>query len=225
MGGYGSGYQGRAKPLTSAAIRLDLRREPFRGAAQVPGLYISQWNRGRESVGRMIVVSVRDGRQFPDIGKPSAFVVPLALSASATWSDVGQTVRLQLAWRPCPFGGHRAYVQCGHCQRPALVLYLVRGGWLCRRCAGVVHPSTRQDDYYRALAKLAGVRRAMGYATWHGDGWAIPEEPGRRMRATTWRRLTEQAKREQRALWEAYERDCDGYVRSLTRLLGASSNG
>lgn len=224
MGGYGSGHQGRAKPLTSAAIRLDLRREPFRGAVQVPGAYIAQWNRGRESVGGMIVESVRGNHLTVD-GKPAALVMPLAVSSSPTWPVVGPTVRLQLAWRPCPFGGHRAFVQCGHCQRPALVLYLVRGGWRCRRCAQVVHPSTRQDDFYRALAKLAGTRRAMGYEVWHGDGWEIPAVPGRRMRATTWERLTKQAKAEQRALWEAYERDCDGYVRSLTRLLGASSNG
>ena len=225
MGGYGSGHQGWAKPLTSTAIRLDLRREPFRGAVQVPGLYVSQWNRGRESVGKMIVVSVRGGCQSPDVGKSAALVVPLALSASATWSDVGQTVRLQLAWRPCPFGGHRAFVQCPDCHRSALILYLVRGGWRCRRCAGLVHPSTRMDAFYRALAKLAGTRRAMGYETWHGDGWEVPSVPGRRMRVTTWRRLVLQAKREQYALWQAYESSCDSHLKSLTRLLGASSNG
>ena len=173
-----------------------------------------------ESVGAMVVASV-----LPDAGKPTALVMPLQVSASPTWPVVGPTVHLWLAWRPCRFGGHRAFVQCGRCSRQAVVLYLVRGDWRCRQCAEVVYPSTRQDDYYRALAKLAGVRRAMGYETWRGDGWEIPEVPGRRMRGTTWQRLTEQAKREQRALWEAYERGTDSYLRSLTRLLGASSNG
>ncbi len=220
MGGYGSGHQGWAKPLTSAAIRLDLRCEPFRSALSAVGAYVVKWSRGSESVGGMVVESV-----FPVNGKPTELVMPLQVATFPTWPVVGPTVRLQLAWRPCPFGGHRAYVQCGHCHRPAVVLYLVRGGWRCRRCAGVVHPSTRQDDYYRALAKLAGTRRAMGYETWHGDGWEVPAVPGRRMRGTTWARLVARAKAEQLALWQAYERDCDGYLRSLTRLLGASSNG
>lgn len=220
MGGVGSGHQGTARPLTTTAIRLDLRREPFRSALSAVGAYVVRWSRGSESVGGMVVASV-----LPDVGKPTALVMPLQVSASPTWPVVGPTVRLPLAWRPCRFGGHRAFVQCGRCSRLAVVLYLARDGWRCRRCAGVVHPSTRRDDYYRALAKLAGVRRAMGYETWRGDGWAIPEVPGRRMRATTWQRLTEQAKREQLALWKAYERSTDSYLRSLTRLLGASSNG
>ncbi len=219
MGGVGSGYQGWAKPLTNATVRLDLRREPFRAALKEAGAFIARWSRGSESVGGMVVASVHGGNQLTDDGKPTALVMPLAVSSSPTWPVVGPTVRLQLAWRPCPFGGHRAFVQCGRCSRLAVVLYLTRDGWRCRRCAGVVHPSTRQDAYYRHLAKLAGVRRAMGYETWNGDGWAVPEVPGRRMRATTWQRLTEQAKREQRALWEAYERATDGYMRSLTRLL------
>lgn len=221
MGGIGSGHQGTARPLTTTALRLDLRREPFRSALSDAGAYLVRWSRGRESVGGMILES----RRVPDVGKPTVLVVPLTLLASPTWPVVESKMHLQLVWSACPFGGHRAFVQCPHCSRRAVVLYLARGSWRCRRCAGVVHPSTRQDDYYRALAKLAGVRRAMGYETWRGDGWAIPEVPGRRMRATTWQRLTEQAKREQLALWKAYERSTDSYLRSLTRLLGASSNG
>ena len=220
MGGIGSGHTGYAQPLTSTAIRIDLRCEPFRSALSEVGAYIVRWSRGMKSVGVMVVASV-----LPDDGKPTALVVPLALSASPTWPVVGPTVQLQLARRPCPFGGHRAFVQCGRCSRLAVVLYLTGYGWRCRRCAGVVHPSTRQDDYYRALAKLAGVRRAMGYSEWHGDGWTIPPVPGRRMSGKTWRRLLDDAKREQRALWEAYERSTDSYLRTLTRLLGASSNG
>ena len=220
MGGVGSGHTGYAKQLTTTAIRLDLRCEPFRSALLAVGAYIVRWSRGSESVGGMVVASV-----LPDVGKPTALVMPLQVSASPTWPVVGPTVRLQLVWRPCRFGGHRAFVQCGRCSRLAVVLYLTRDGWRCRRCAGVVHPSTRQDDYYRALAKLAGVRRAMGYSEWHGDGWTIPPVPGRRMSGKTWRRLLDQAKREQLALWHAYERSTDSYLRSLTRLLGASSNG
>lgn len=217
MGGIGSGHTGYAKPLTNTAIRIDLRCEPFRSALSEVGAYIVRWSRGGESVGAMIVASV-----LPVNGKPTALVVPLALSAAATWPVVGPTAHLQLTWRPCPFGGHRAYVQCGRCSRQAVVLFLARGSWCCRQCAGVIHPSTRQGDYDRHMAKLAGVRRKMGYQDWRGDGWTIPAVPGRRMRGSTWRHLVDQAKREQRAMWEAYERDSDGYIRSLNRLLSGA---
>ena len=219
MGGVGSGHQGTARPLTTTAIRLDLRCEPFRSALLAVGAYIVRWSRGSESVGGMVVESVLTGEQLPDVGKPTALVMPLQVSASPTWPVVGPTVRLQLAWRPCRFGGHRAFVQCGRCSRLAVVLYLTRDGWRCRRCAGVVHPSTRQDDYYRALAKLAGVRRAMGYSEWHGDGWTIPPQPGRLMRGTTWQRLVTEAKAAQMSLWLAYERSTVSYMSSLRRLL------
>lgn len=215
MGGVGSGYQGIARPLTSTAIRLDLRCEPFRSALSEVGAYIARWSRGPKSVGGMIVES----RGVTDDGKPAVLVVPLALLASPTWPVVEPTMRLQLVWSACPFGGHRGFVQCPHCSRRAVLLYLARGSWLCRRCAGVVYPSTRQGDYDRALAKLAKVRRAMGYSEWHSDGWAIPPVPGRRMSGKTWRRLLDEAKREQLALWQAYEKASDGYFRSLTRLL------
>ena len=215
MGGVGSGHQGTARPLTTTAIRLDLRCEPFRSALSDAGAYIARWSRGRESVGGMILES----RRVPDVGKPTVLVVPLTLLASPTWPVVEPKMHLQLVWSACPFGGHRAFVQCPHCSRRAVVLYLARGLWRCRRCAGVVHPSTRQDDYYRALAKLAGVRRAMGYSEWHGDGWTIPPQPGRLMRGTTWQRLVTEAKAAQMSLWLAYERSTVSYMSSLRRLL------
>ena len=220
MGGVGSGHQGWARPLTSTTVRADLRREPFRTAARRAGAYVATWNRGREPIGSMIVESVAGQC---DIAPTAALVMPLMLSSLTMWPVPHKTVRLQLVWRSCPIGGQRPFIQCGHCSRLALVLYLVADSWRCRRCAGVVHPSTRQGDFDRSLARLAMIRCKMGYEDWRGDGWAIPDAPGRRMRRATWQRLVEQAREEQRALWEAYDRCQGNYFRTLTRLLAASS--
>lgn len=218
MGGIGSGPQGGGRALTSTAIRLDLRREPFRSAVAGGGTFIARWSRGRELVGAVIVETTG----LTDEGKPAALVVPLRLHSAPTWPVVGPTASLHLAWVPCRFGGHRAFVRCPHCSRQAVVLYLARGSWLCRRCAGVVHPSTRESDFDRALAKLAKTRRAMGYETWQASGWDIPSAPGRRMRAETWLRLSAQARADQLALWRAYERWLDVYMRTLARVLPAA---
>jgi hypothetical protein len=71
---------------------------------------------------------------------------------------------LQLAAVPCPFGGCRWLAVCAECGRRAAVLYLrPASGFECRRCANVVHPSTRADVATRAMSIAFRLRRELGF--------------------------------------------------------------
>ena len=50
------------------------------------------------------------------------------------------------------------------------VLYWQSWRWQCRKCAGLVHESTRQGDDSQAFAKVNKVRDALGW----GGGLASP---------------------------------------------------
>lgn len=65
-----------------------------------------------------------------------------AVNVTLTRRDTGatRTVRLALAWTPGGVGGPRAWLVCPACGRRRAHLYAVRGGPLCRCCAGICYP-------------------------------------------------------------------------------------
>lgn len=218
MGGIGSGKRSWKRPLTSGAVRLDIRQEPFRSLLTAPALQMATWHANGRPIGGAVMRSEADD-SAPD-GRPGCLVLPSELSTPPALT-IGQGLcRVQLRWLPCPLGGHRAVMCCPRCPRRALVLYLFRGAWQCRTCARLVHPSTRADDHDAALLRLARIRRRMGYAVWTGKAWELPTSPGRPMRAATWARLVADGGAAARALHEAFMRQRLRYAKTLSRLLG-----
>lgn len=217
MGGIGSGYRPWARPLTSCAVRLDLRLEPFRSLLAKPCAVKTEWNANGRPIGGAVLASEWE-EHAPD-GRPGCLLLPSELATPHAWPDWPGTCHVQLRWLPCPLGGHRAVMGCPRCPRWAVVLYLIRGAWQCRTCARLVHPSTRASDREAALLQLARIRRRMGYATWHlPEG--LPTKPGRPMRPGTWARLVEEGQAARRAWLEARDLEQERYFATLTRLLG-----
>lgn len=217
MGGIGSGYRSWKRPLTSRAVSLDLRLEPFRTLLARPRALVIEWSQNRRPIGEAVLVSKWE-EHAPD-GRPGCLLLPSELSAPDARPVGQETCHVLLSWLPCPLGGHRAVMHCPRCPRRALVLYLFRGFWQCRTCARLVHPSTRASDKGAALLHLARIRRRMGYATWHiPEG--LPTTPGRPMRPATWARLVEEGQAARRAWWDAHMLEQERYAATLIRLLG-----
>lgn len=68
------------------------------------------------------------------------------------------------------FGGNRVWWKCPCCNARVGVLYWQACRWQCRKCARLVHESTRESDSSRAYARVNKVRRKLGW----GGGLASP---------------------------------------------------
>ena len=58
------------------------------------------------------------------------------------------------------YGGRRFWFCCPGCGGRARILY--SPDFHCRRCSGLLHPSTRQTTRDRAVARAVGIRRGLG---------------------------------------------------------------
>ena len=83
-------------------------------------------------------------------------------SVPLTWAGVPVTVRL-VSSRP-NYGGARYWAACPSCSRRCAILYLVpierRAG--CRACLGLVHPSSREGAFDRAIRRMWRHRDKLG---------------------------------------------------------------
>jgi hypothetical protein len=71
--------------------------------------------------------------------------------------DVEQTVQLSPVSNP-----RRWYARCA-CGRRQAILYALSGStFACRRCVGLVYPSTRKDTYARAVSRVDKMRARLG---------------------------------------------------------------
>lgn len=82
------------------------------------------------------------------------------------------------------FGGRRFYLRCPECRGLVRIIYSPQ--FVCRRCAGLLHPSTRQRGGDRAIERAVRLRRRLG-----GDGCLLERFPARPkgMHTKTWLRL------------------------------------
>lgn len=167
MGGFGSGCWQRGKALTKERMRLDIGRMQAHTRAVWQKSF--RWNDGAS-----VTVSFR----------PALAIVETRLPGLAT---IETTVELDTT--PLHFGGHRVWWKCPCCQARAGVLYWQAGRWQCRRCAALVHESTRQSDDSRAYARVKKVRNALGW----GGGLVSPmgERP-KGMHRSTYQRLMQE---------------------------------
>jgi hypothetical protein len=79
------------------------------------------------------------------------------------------------------YGGQRFWFRCPQCGRRARIMY--SPDFNCRRCSGLLHPSTRQTMGDRAINRAVRLRRDLG-----GSGSLLepfPRKP-KGMRRATW---------------------------------------
>jgi DNA-directed RNA polymerase subunit RPC12/RpoP len=100
------------------------------------------------------------------------------------------------AYTATRFGGRRMWLTCLKCSRRCRKIY---GGryFRCRQCHGLVHASTREPGYQRALDRAEGMRKRLG-AEWGSafEGAPLPPKPPR-MRWATYHRLEAQYEEQQ----------------------------
>jgi len=91
-----------------------------------------------------------------------------------------------------PYGGSQPYLLCPSCETRVLLVYLTNGDLVCRKCADLVHSSSRERAGDRAL------RRTHKLCTRLGDGGGffieMPARPPHMRWRTyykTWRKISE----------------------------------
>ena len=91
------------------------------------------------------------------------------------------------------YGGLRSWFCCPQCGRRARIVY--SPSFWCRRCSGMLHPSTRQTTSDRAMERAVGIRRSLG-----GSGSLLDPFPAKPegMQRATWLRLFSKCQREER---------------------------
>ncbi len=167
MGGSGSGRWQQGKPLTTERMALDIR--DMRAAARAMWLINWRWNDGTT-----VSVLFSQGMATVETRVPDRTIDPTEVELDAT---------------PLHFGGHRIWWRCPCCHARVAVLYWQRWRWQCRKCADLVHKSTRQGGLSRAYVKLNKVRRALGW----GGGMLSPMGARRKgMQWSTYARLMQE---------------------------------
>ena len=104
----------------------------------------------------------------------------------------GRRLTVALTETQPQFGGKRLWFRCPKCGARARIIYSPR--FTCRRCAGLLHPSTRQTGRDRAITRAVRLRRSLG-----GDGSLLAPFPSRPkgMKRKTWMRLFAKCKRDE----------------------------
>ncbi len=167
MGGSGSGRWQQGKSLTTERMALDIR--DMRAAARAMWLINWRWNDGTT-----VSVLFSQGMATVETRVPGQATHPTDLELEAT---------------PLHFGGHRIWWRCPCCRGRVAVLYWQRWHWQCRKCAALVHKSTRQSGVFRTYAKVNRIRRELGW----GGGMLSPLGARRKgMHWSTYARLMQE---------------------------------
>ena len=112
------------------------------------------------------------------------------------WQSVNQTVILTRV--PKPFGAHQAYFCCSRCACRALHLYGSQARFLCRKCSGLVHASTRERQSDRATRQAHKIRRCLGAELGMDDPAFRPKH----MRQTTYEKLHTRLEQKEAESWD-----------------------
>jgi DNA-directed RNA polymerase subunit RPC12/RpoP len=186
MGGVGSGgFPGfSCAPTCESAHSIDLaylRRHGFLS----PGRFTSlTWSRRGQRTGSIDIITRHDGIRL-------GYHVTDRHGERITVDEF-----VPFAYTATCFGGRRQWLTCLKCGRRCRKIY---GGryFRCRQCHGLVHASTREPAYQRALDRAEGMRKRLG-AEWGSafEGAPLPPKPPR-MRWVTYRRLEAQYEEQQ----------------------------
>ena len=118
-----------------------------------------------------------------------------AFSVAYQWPDGTPTntlefiqSRVEVARRPCNFGGIRAYFKCPCCERTTLRLAVLPEGLRCGKCGGVTWESRRQRPLQRLMRKADRIAWQLGCDSWRD----LPHKRPSHMRVATFERLRSQ---------------------------------
>ena len=89
---------------------------------------------------------------------PGGYAQTLGEQVVIDWQ--GRRFTLPLTETAPHYGGQRFWFCCPRCGGRARILY--SPDFYCRRCSGLLHPSTRQTTRDRAVARAVGIRRGLG---------------------------------------------------------------
>lgn len=84
----------------------------------------------------------------------------IELTYISNGKPVAQTIRLERT--PCPFGGSRPWMRCGHCHRRVAVFFFGGSVFACRRCSRVAYSSQSEDALARGWRRQAKLERRLG---------------------------------------------------------------
>jgi hypothetical protein len=196
MGGAGSGgFHGLScAPTCESAHSIDLAYLRRHGLLS-PGHFTSlTWSRRGQRTGAIDIITKHDG-------------IRLGYHVTDRHGErIAVNELVPFAYTATRFGGRRKWLTCLKCGRPCRKIY---GGryFRCRQCHGLVHASTREPAYQRAIDRAERLRKRLGAADWSCafDGAPLPPKPPR-MRWLTYRRLE--------ALYEELQNRCAAGVMS-----------
>ena len=149
MGGFGSGRWQHGKPLTTQRKRLDIR------------------DLQREALGSKYA----NLRWRDEASVLISFADDIIASVETRFpGQATQTISIELDRTRLNYGGHRVWWKCPCCSARVGLLYWEDWRWQCRKCAGLVHESTRQTDDSLAYARVNKIRERLGW----GGGLCSP---------------------------------------------------
>jgi hypothetical protein len=168
MGGFGSGRWQQGKTLTTQRKQLDIR------------------DLQREALGLKYAYQ----RWRDDASASISFVDDIIASVETRFP--GQATHrssVELDRTRLNYGGHRVWWRCPCCHVRAGVLYWKGWCWQCRKCAGLVHESTRQTEDSLAYERVNKIREKLGW----GGGLCSPMGGRKKgMHWSTYARLMQQ---------------------------------
>lgn len=148
MGGSGSGTWQQGKTLTTKRMQLDIRL--LQRHSKTNSTHIRSWNNGAK-----VWLS---------------FLQFVAEVETRLHGQPTQRHSIQLDTTPLSYGGHRVWWKCPCCHARVAVLYWEDARWQCRKCAGLVHKSTRQTEVSAAYERVNKIRDKLGW----GGGLCSP---------------------------------------------------
>lgn len=182
MGGFGSGAKASHR-TTAEAYRLNLRR------------FVADVERREREYGQGMNAGFADAER-PG-GRLSVFIeLGLAdMVADVVYTDPRSRreacATVELVAEPCHFGGRRWSARCPRCERTVTVLYVLPGeGVSCRRCAGLVYPTTRMGEPQRLMSRARKLRRRIGAPPAELFPFALSPLPAK-PRGAWWKRFVE----------------------------------
>jgi len=146
MGGFNSGFQGRAKDTTASRFRL----EATKWARLTPGTTVTAlFQRHGVPAGSLEV-------------KPQSDALGLSYAHEAHGRAWQQDVAMENT--PCHFGGSRPWLVCPDCGRRCGVLFMEpTAGFACVECSNLNYPSTREEPLERRFHKAHALRARLGW--------------------------------------------------------------
>jgi hypothetical protein len=150
MGGCGSGsyYRYKSKPTTDGYLNLDLRSLKKRGWLVPNTRQTIAWSRNDKQIGAITYLLTNN-------------TITLIYTHTPRGREPESIEdKIHLIKTPCNFGGERTWFCCPSCLAKALVLY---GGkyFRCRKCIGLVNPSSNESKLDRSRRALAKYQRKL----------------------------------------------------------------